>query len=209
MAKLFNRGGKGFTLIELIISIFILSIAIVGIFTAFSIIVILTSDTVNQLTGTYLAQEGIEIVRNIRDTNWLKMDANVGAATGTYSWDDWLTGCEVAGCEVDYTTTGSGSTVVLHQTGDYLRINPITTGGNGFYNYTTGTDTKFQRKIIITPIEDVDGKDDHIMKVKVEVSWDKKATILFNSYIPASTCNPSNCITTEETLYNWYNYLGQ
>ena len=65
---------KGFTLIELVISIFLLCFVIIGVYNAFSIIVILTSDTSDRLTATYLAQEGIEIVRNIRDTNWLNMD---------------------------------------------------------------------------------------------------------------------------------------
>jgi prepilin-type N-terminal cleavage/methylation domain-containing protein len=52
---------KGFTLIELIISVFILSVAVVGIFNAFSIMIILTSDAADRLTATYLAQEGEEI----------------------------------------------------------------------------------------------------------------------------------------------------
>jgi len=64
-----------------------------------------------------------------------------------------------------------------------------------------------KEKIIITPIADVNSQPaDHIIKVKVEVSWNQKATIL-NSGYTAGTCNPSNCITTEETLYDWYNYV--
>ena len=83
------NSSKGFTIIELIISIFILSVALVGIFSAFSIVTILTSDSADRLTGTYLAQEGMEIVRNIRDTNWIKMDHDCsGSATCTYTWLD-------------------------------------------------------------------------------------------------------------------------
>jgi len=213
MKKIFKNfeGSAGFTIIELVISIFILSIAVVGIFSAFSIMVILTSDTANQLTATYLAQEGMEIARNIRDINWLNMDvcaANPACTPGSYTWVDGFN-C-AAGCEADYTTTGSGSHLVkiYPPSGDYLNID-----SNGFYSYsTTGTVTPtiFKRKIIITEIPDVDGNPPpyHIMKVIVQVSWYKKATIL-NSAIPADTCSTSNCITTEETLYDWYNYSGQ
>ena len=49
---------KGFTLIELIIAIFILSIGIVGIFGAYSAMIVAVSDTSERATATYLAQEG-------------------------------------------------------------------------------------------------------------------------------------------------------
>ena len=94
---------RGFTIIELMISIFILSIAIVGVFGAFSVVVVLTSDASSRLTGSYLAQEGVEIIRNIRDTNWLST-----TATAPVNWDDNLSNCFPVngnGCEVDYTST--------------------------------------------------------------------------------------------------------
>ncbi len=206
MKRLFKnfKSDDGFTIIELVISIFVLSIAISGIFSAFSIMLILTSDSANRLTAIYLAQEGMEIVRNIRDNNWLNMDtcaADSGCTPNTYTWLDGLN-C-VSGCEADYTLTE------LHSfSGDYLKID-----ANGFYNSTGGVQTKFERKIIITQIPDVNNQpDDHIIKVIAQVSWDQKATIL-NPGVKADTCNqpggPSNCITVEETLYDWYNYVNQ
>lgn len=207
---LFNayKKQKGFTIIELIISIFILSIAVVGVFGAFSMIVILTSDATNRLTATYLAQEGMEIIRNIRDSNWLNMDANPGMA----SWDDYISSCEGSGCEVDFTTTGSVSNPIRPYTlsGNYLNKNV-----NGFYSYGSGTATKFKRKITVSPIQDVDGKSDHILMVITRVAWDQKATVLGPSRLAETSINAdcagsnsSNCITIEETLYNWYNYTN-
>lgn len=193
----------GFTIIELIISVFILSIAIVGIFSAFSVMVILTANAADQLTATYLAQEGMEVVRNIRDTNWLTSGA---------VWDEGLTGCDKSsmGCEADYTTgTGtSGTYPIVPWSGRYLYVS-----SDGFYDYATdGTKTKFKRKIIIATVIDVDGLADsdkiHILKVTAQVSWDQKATILNNGF-SAGDCQPSNCVTTEETLYNWYNFTDE
>ncbi|MCX6720925.1 MAG: bacterial Ig-like domain-containing protein [Candidatus Staskawiczbacteria bacterium] len=180
---------KGFTIIELIISIFILSVAVVGIFSAFSIITILTSDSSDRLTATYLAQEGMEIVRNIRDQNWLNMDAEVSGAT-------WLYGitssgsCTSTGCEADYKSTSLGGSTI-----DYLNIE---TGG--FYSYAAGTATKFKRRILIDT-----SLASYVIKVTVQVSWNKKANVLDTSGFLAGDCNEGkNCITAEETLYNWY-----
>jgi prepilin-type N-terminal cleavage/methylation domain-containing protein len=193
---------NGFTIIELIISIFILSIAIVGIFSAFSMITILTSDASNRLTATYLTQEGMEIVRNIRDTNWIKIRNGESGVT----WDYGFSSCE-SGCEMDYTTgtVVSGAHEITNWSGDgnYLFKNNST----GFYthNEANATSTKFKRKIIITPVEDVDGKSSHILKVTVQVSWDQKPTIL-NPLHLAKDCISSNCIIAEETLYDWFVY---
>jgi type II secretory pathway pseudopilin PulG len=210
---------EGFTMIEIVISIFILSFTVVGIFNAFSIMTILTSDSADRLTATYLAQDGMEIVRNIRDNNWLNMDAycetNPDCTTNNdYSWVDYLTSGSTNyslnctnGCEADYTTnTGvAGAFAMAPSASRYLFIDNT----NGFYNYTGGTPTRFQRKIIIEPIQDVDGKSDHIIKVTVQVSWNKKATILSDNY-PAGVgnCDPHNCISAVETLYDWYNYTN-
>jgi len=210
---------NGFTLIEIVISIFLLSFALVAIFSAFSMIVISTSDIVSQLTGTYLAQEGIEIVRNIRDTNWIKMDDTcAGSDTCIYTWIDNLSPVCTRGCEADFTTNtiNAGANSVMTQwsgTGRYLQIDS-SGAGNGFYTYlstASSTVTKFKRKIIITPVTDVDGVSDpqHIIKVVVQVSWDKKATIIDKRYLagevdPNGNCYPQNCITIEGTFYNWY-----
>ena len=42
----------------------------------------------------------------------------------------------------------------------------------------------------------------------MQVSWNQKATLLFTNGRNAfgqNQCNPANCVTVEETFYNWYN----
>jgi prepilin-type N-terminal cleavage/methylation domain-containing protein len=197
---------KGFTLIEIVIAIFILSFCLIGIFSAYSIVVIATSDTKDRLTATYLGQEGMEIVRNIRDTNWLNMDICASGGTPPNGMP-----CSGIFCKADYSSTAD---LKPYTHLDYLKID-----SNGFYNYAFGTPTKFQRKIIVKPVTDVDWKYDHILKVIVQVFWDKKATILSSGVKASDGCCPditnpkclnagSNCITMEETLYDWYNYVN-
>ncbi len=63
---------KGFTILEVILAIFILSM---GIFSSYSLIeqtIAGASLNKDRLIAHYLAQEGIENIRNIRDTNWLQ-----------------------------------------------------------------------------------------------------------------------------------------
>ncbi len=189
------KNNKGFTIIELVITIFILSVAVVGVYNAFSTMVVLTANASNRLIAAYLAQEGMELVRNIRDTNWIKdYDWRCGLASVTGTCDVGNKDC-TAGCEADYATKGTIDSPLYPWSGDEE------TGGrklniddaNGFYSYNAGSETKFKRKIIITPMG---SPDNYIIKVSAQVFWDEKASIL----------NPAGqgSITTEENLYDWY-----
>lgn len=176
-----NIEQKGFTIIELIISIFIMSIAVVGIYSAFSIMSILTSNISDRLVGTYLAQEGQELIRNKRDNNWL--------ALGRASWDNGLSSCQTeTGCIADY------AGLIRPWANDYLNKDEA-----GFYNYNAGQKTKFKRKILIQKSFVPD-----FIKVLVQVSWDEKANLLNPVGSNAGVCNSSNCIELESTLYNWF-----
>jgi len=197
-----NKLLTGFTIIELVISIFILSVAVVGIFSAFSIMVISTSDTTDRLTAAYLAQEGMEIVRNIRDNNWLTIIQSCVDPNTECSFDEWaknyLDSCSKnsVGCQADYRATSLSSYAVGSNVG-YLYLE------NGFYVYnpisTSPKQTKFKRKIII----DKEGSENQILRVRVQVSWKQKASLL-GAGVADGECKSSNCITTEETLYNWF-----
>ena len=184
------NSNKGFTLIELVIAIFILVVAIIGVYNAFSTIVIMTTDSSSRFTAAYLAQDGMEIIRNIRDNNWVKN------TTTKTDWKTGLTGCE-AGCEADYKTGTSQEITPLRGYlggGNYLKIN----NDDGFYSYDEPTEgyttTKFKRKITITPNADPD-----VLNVSVLVTWNEKGE---------EGCDVSkgigNCIEVEEKLYDWY-----
>ena len=188
------KSSKGFTIIELMIAIFILSIGVIGIYSAFSIIVILTADSSDSFTATYLAQEAMEVVRNIRDQNWI-----IG--------QDWQSGlvayCAAAGgCQVDYKT--DFSSVQPYDSNAYLKID-----ANGFYNYPSGIKTKFKRKITMTCITGAGVADnnlcgsDHIMKFSVQVYWDKKPNILNRAGCSAGDAGCGS-VTIEEYFYNWF-----
>ena len=201
--KIRNLKNKGFTLIELIISIFILSIGIVGIFGAYSAMVVATNDISNKFTAIYLAKEGIEIVKNVRDINWGNSipwltdisDSNLSCASG---------------CQEDYTIDTPQEDFARHPwVGDdtYLNVD-----SNGFYSYgvcTAGTTcaTKFKRDITIICYDAQGNADsscaltDNEIKVSVTVYWDKKASLVGGGGLAGSS--GSGSLTVEERLYNW------
>jgi type IV pilus modification protein PilV len=161
---------KGFTLIEVLAAMFIMVMGVLGVFGLITRTVTFNSSVNSQLVASYLAQEGLELVRNIRDANFLKIHKGAGG-----QWNDGLTSC-AAGCGADYNDTVLGS---LQDT--LLKLN------NGFYAYDAGTDTIFTRKITIDPAT-ID-----VLKVSVDVSWQDKgntrtvrgATELYNWLAPA------------------------
>jgi prepilin-type N-terminal cleavage/methylation domain-containing protein len=167
---------KGFTLIEVIVAIFVLTIGVIGILSLVNQTIISSQIISSRLVASYLAQEGIEIVKNIRDTNSLEIHK------GLLTEDQWiygLTGCE-SGCEADYNDS------ILVSANRYLKID------GGFYNYDSGNDTIFKRKITIFDVVDLDVPPDEIMdkmKVQVEVSWTER----LRTYQ----------VTAQENIYKW------
>lgn len=170
---------KGFTIIELIISLFILTVAIIGIYSAFYTVAVQTDNISNRFTASYLAGEGMEIVRNVRDNNWLKSTNPDNPIT----WDNGLAIC-AQGCQADYKTgtTTEAISLVPYSDLSYLSIN-----NDGFYSYETNdaTETKFRRKIVINTV------DTDILKVTVTVYW------------PNGQGGEGE-LSVEGYLYNWY-----
>jgi type II secretory pathway pseudopilin PulG len=76
---------SGVTLVEVVIGIGIISVSLVAIGLSINTYVAARSALLNNLKATYLAEEGYEIIRAVRDTNWNTIDALT--ANGTYFLD--------------------------------------------------------------------------------------------------------------------------
>ena len=161
---------RGFTLIEVLVAIFIITVGAGGALALIQKTLSFTSNAALQLEASYLAQEGMEIVRNIRDTNFVKIHKGVEGSI----WTNGLEGCE-AGCQADYT---QDSLIAYEDT--LLQLT------NGIYSYTVSTDSLFKRKITIT----MQGSD--TMEAVVEIMWEERgrshvvsaATELYNWLSP-------------------------
>lgn len=166
---------KGFTLAELMIAIFVFTVGILGAYVAIQQSSQFIKHTSNHLTAAYLAQEGVEIIKNIRDTNFLEKHL------GYDSNNPWDEGFETDGCyEIDwnmvYEQVDPG---ILTCASRYLKLDT-----NGTYNYSTDVPTKFQREIWVSS----DGPDAKLITVKVK--WQEGSK--------------NYQFETIEKIYNWY-----
>ena len=91
-SKKFLTRASGFSLLETIIAIAVLTVAMTAVFSLVSSGVRSISLAANQLTAYFLASEGVEYIRNIRDGNVL---------SGTGNALDGFFVCESYGCVAD------------------------------------------------------------------------------------------------------------
>lgn len=175
MLSQLKQTNKGFTFLEVIIAIFVMSIGIVGAVIAIQYAISSTIQSYSRLTAAYLAQEGIEIVRNIRDTNWLEQ-----RIATTTPWDE---GLGVGDWEADYQDTAveDPSLDICVSPCGYDNLSFLKKFNGQLYNYTTGEVTQFKRRITIEKPET------NILKVTVTVYWGEG----------------EHSLTTQEYLYNW------
>jgi len=145
---------KGFTLIEAFVAISVLTIGVVGSFGVLPTMIKNQAINTDAFLASQIANEGLELVRNLRDKNWLLEQ-------------DWKTGLAVicsSGCEIDY----NDASLTASQN-RFLKLD-----SNNFYNYESGQNSKFKRKVIIQEItvQGVAG----VLNVKVEVFWNGKGS---------------------------------
>jgi prepilin-type N-terminal cleavage/methylation domain-containing protein len=146
---------NGFTLVETLVAISILLVTIVGPITLVTTSLFTSLVARDQLVASYLAQDAMEYVRFVRDTNFL---------SGQPWLNNGLADC-VNVCEID-TTQSLGSAFFCTGTGcgNPLRFDPAT----GFYGYNASSDwddTVFSRQVTLIPVN----SDEYI--VDVTVSW--------------------------------------
>ena len=156
-----RRIKNGFTLLEVIVAVFIIAVGVGGVAKIMPSLISGSSINQSRLVSAYLAQEGIEIVRNIRDTNWLE-EHNRDESAPSIAWDEGFTTCN-SGCEADYNSVKElKPSLAVFGSGRYLNID-----SNGLYGYGGGTQTKFKREITIT-------KNSEILTITVNISWDDR-----------------------------------
>lgn len=178
-----NKRKRGFTILELIVAIFII---ITGIVAAASLITYSISAVIigkSQIIATSLAQEGLEVIRNIRDNNWhciADPECNlIGGDEYPTHWKDELGVCAPpTGCQVEYSDLKND---LIAYTGNSLKLS--TENGYGYYQYTIGDSTRFYRKITITDISDEE------IKVVSEVTYTERTK--------------SYSVAAEDRLYDW------
>lgn len=149
---------QGFTLVETLVAIVVLTLSITGpLFIAqqsFNSAVTARDRT----TASFLAQEGIEYIRSVRDHNYLSNEAN---------WLQDLDVCLGGNCTID--TSVSTYPLIEACAGN---CDPLKKSSSGFYGYQNGNDTNFVRTISMIQ----DPLRPHEVLVTSEVSWTVRGT---------------------------------
>lgn len=159
-----TRGVRGFTLIETLFAILIFSAALVALMSIAGRGISATSSARQQITAHYLAQEGLEVVRNMRDANYVNRQL-------------WTRGF-VPDCEGET----SSCNVVYNPMPDFPpaldpNASPILeTNSEGFFvDAGDGTPTLFSRFIWVEsrhPLADGSGPSEY--EVVSQVKWESK-----------------------------------
>lgn len=135
--KIKKTRNKGFTLIEAIIAIAILTVSIAGPITIASRGIASAVFARDQITAFYLAQEAIEFIRNKRDENNLKGNG----------WTDGLENClNGKVCAID--SKNNKINECIGGICPVLKYNDST----AFYSYDSGKDSNFTREIRIATV---------------------------------------------------------
>jgi len=158
------RRQGGFTLMEVIIAIGIITTALVVSVALITFSLSGIRGGKSKIIAAGLAQEGIEIVRNIRDSNW------ISGKRSPSNWRDDL---------------GAGYWRVQYNQASLLSFSntPLKIDSNGFYQYNSGSTTKFYRRIGIEYIGN------NQIKVVSEVTWQEQGR--------------NQNLQLEDRLYNW------
>jgi len=156
-----KKNNKGFTIIESLVAIAILVLAIIGATSAIQTGISSYIFSKNQFTAFYLAQEGFEQVRNLRDENRLK-NRNWLYGLSVNSSDPCYFGnaCTVNPVESNSPsrcTAGVGNCPLLRQN-----------ASTGFFGYNSSWPTTiYRREIILTRINANE------VSVLVTINWSK------------------------------------
>lgn len=225
-----NQGGQ--TLIETLVAAIVL---VMGISAAVGLAVYglgATTGVSKQLIGIGLAREGVEAVKNMRDTNWLRTNISTNCfdfytqSSIANCYKNWLDGASGSGAYqiltnlvtpqtynlgFDSTVTDSGNYWVLTPTNtlfglDYTPNNSSPELGLYTPNKSTALGTSdFSRKITLSTdsFAPFDLSDlGPRVKVHVDVWWKDKNCPASNDVPASSKCK----ISLETYLTNWKNF---
>jgi len=156
---MFGYKKNGFSLIGVIIALFVVAIGLTGIVSLASISLKSATTSEMRLIASGLAQEGVEIVRDIR--------------RGNANWDNW------------YSSIGNGNYRVQYNNTNLISFaeTPLKLDGNGYYQYTTGNNSSFYRRVNFVKISANE------IKLTVEIKWKIR--------------DQWSYLTVEDHLWNW------
>ena len=143
--KIGNKFNYGFTLVETLVAISIFTTSILGLMSVLSGSISNTNYVKQKIIATYLAQEGVEYIRSMRDTYVLYSSVN---------GEDWASfKGELNSCRITNNGCGINSSVPMTDNDFIFQCAPpskcalYVSNGNYSSNQTAGANSGFIRRI--------------------------------------------------------------
>lgn len=186
MKKIIYSTKKGFSIAETLLASFVLIVGVVAIVQLTSKNINQTANSRNTIIASQLAQEGVELVRNVRDNNagirYLNKQKDMPLT-------DIFRGFSDGNCALDYSSFYSSISGLICSTRYDLVEN-----ADGMYESSAGSNSHFKRRVVLT---DLGGN--HSWRVTSLVTWGNK--IVPND---KNNCSISdNCVYVESKLTEW------
>jgi prepilin-type N-terminal cleavage/methylation domain-containing protein len=174
---------KGFSLIEVLFSLMILSVGLSALALLMASNIQNSINSRDQIIASGLAQEGIEIIRNLKDNNTTPFndDTSFNVAGSPY------TGLRLNGWTIE---KGKAN----------MRLYQLAIGSFTWYGFINGSATKFFRTASINIRSGAKATNDRVIEVTVMVLWDGIGTFPLN----VSDCTvASKCASTTSVLSDY------
>lgn len=202
---------KGFSLGEVILSIVVLTVGLLPILASMSGALKTTLDSEDSIIAAGLAQEGAELVINVRD-NAFACKASGVSACASYTGFEKFPGDQKY-CRIDYNDDvflyddahrSTGLPCFPFSPWESLRFFDLQNDSvNGFYQHSWFSEGKFKRKIVL----DSDGTDSYaVYSVVWWGSWSPNNGNTVSAVIAdlSSNCTTANkCLYTRVELSSW------
>ncbi len=189
---------KGFTLIELIIALGVFSAGIMAAFTLALAGLNTSKDNYARIQAANLAREGIELVRNKRDINWLKIDNNTDCSEADgLQFCEWNEDLDPGDYIIDINGSweGDGNIALKYDEGEHVYIHADE--GEAI------VDTNMSREVNIKNIclKNNDNSEE-VLEVSCDVG-DKLIGLEVSVTLFWELLGKDHQIVVKEKLYNW------
>lgn len=181
---------KGFTLVETLVAIFVLTLSIMGPMAAAQSSLKASFVARDQITAFYLAQDSIESIKALRDSVYVNNVRN----NETNDWLDLLSDCKPDNSD------GANKYCKVINTNNPIELQSASAGSN-FDVYLINNEftnqigdanqkTKYSRKVNLTRI----GNKNDELKITVEIEW------------TGNFLSGTRKIVVQENIYNWFKF---
>ncbi len=169
--KFLQSDNKGFTLVEALVAISIFTVSVLGLLVVLSQGVTNANYAKQKMTASYLAQEGVEYIRNMRDT-YMLYDAG-GSSSGWNNFKVKLTsggcvsnnGCYFDDQNLNYSSHSQTMIAIPVSNCTFACPGLLYNEATGKYGYTGSVASGFVRQIKMTQINSDE------VKIFSTVSW--------------------------------------